>query len=241
MYTRKHTPHVRTSLQQLDKRGIYCSFGTSSLPRPIQNLVDLLDNTRIGYKVHFEWQFPEQMLMADEVGHTTNMSRDRVSAADKAVCKVGINPQRPASTDDTHFNFICLNTMEGVPVLMVVIVTDSYKMNVNVGLGANVSQPWIGDRSCFEGGGFTAASICENTGKGKRHPGGVITVFNGKEILMLVLQSPKGSNSGPLLRKIFKYLDDLEVFPQKPGLPPPSILLNAHGSQFVLRSFNIYY
>ena len=58
------------------------------------NEVDVMDNTCVGYKVHFKWAHAEQMLMADEVSHNTCMARDRVSAWDKAVCEVGSNQQR---------------------------------------------------------------------------------------------------------------------------------------------------
>ena len=46
------------------------------------NEVSVNDKTRLGYKVKYEWAYPERMLMADEVGHNTCMARDRISAGD---------------------------------------------------------------------------------------------------------------------------------------------------------------
>ena len=54
-----------------------------------RNEVDIMDESRVGYQVCFQWKYPDRMLMADEVGHNTCMAIDCVSAGDKAICHVG--------------------------------------------------------------------------------------------------------------------------------------------------------
>ena len=70
-----------------------------------------------------------------------------------------------------------------------------------------------------------------NSGPGKRYPGGPTCNFQGKDIPCLIRWSPKGSITSEILVDIISTLDHLEVFDRSTGRKPV-LLVDGHGSRF---------
>jgi hypothetical protein len=203
------------------------------------NKVPVDSPNRVGRKVKYRWLHANRFLVADEVGHNTNMSRQLTPRMMRTVGEKGRKCKKPAATDDCHFTCLGFTNLNGDPVLMVCIVKQKDELNFNVTNGVDRSKPWIGDsdvfqRYCEEGIPIPTEDLKRNIGEGKRHPGGVTTVFNGVEVPMFVTNSETGSINSAILVQILKHIDALNLFPRDVDVPSPGLLVDGHGSRFQL-------
>ena len=91
------------------------------------NEVQVHNSNRLGRKVKYRWVHPDMMLCADEVGHNTNMERDKLPKGCRRVTERGRKAKIPVSNDDIHFTSLCFTTMSGDPIVMVTIMAQKKK------------------------------------------------------------------------------------------------------------------
>ena len=203
------------------------------------NNVGVDNPSRLGRKVKYRWVHANRFLVADEVGHNTNMSRQSTPRMMRTVGEKGRKSKKPAATDDCHFTVLGFTNLNGDPVLVVCIVKQKEELNFNITNGVDRTKTWIGDLDVFksyseQGIPIPEEDIKRNIGHGKRHPGGVTTVFNGIEVPMFVTNSETGSINSAILVEILQHIDALNLFPRDDTLPAPGLLVDGHGSQFQL-------
>jgi len=178
-----------------------------------------------GCKVTIDITKPEMCVVADEVGGNTSQKGDGLVGGQLLMTKPGQVGQRKISTKDKHYTLLGLTLLTGRPLMCVVIMAgDKPKPEVETGIDIFADQI---------GASTDRDYIKNNTGKGRKFPGGTTCIINGKEVPCFVWWSTKGSMTSEILRDICAELDFLGVFDRSGGCMP-FFLLDGHGSRIQL-------
>ena len=182
-----------------------------------------------GLKVEKKIKHPDYFIHVDEFGDSLDMTRDKLNGSQKKLCGVGIKPNISVSSTNLHYTVLGFTAANGVPIMCAIILTrddvdddDGIKINVVTGIDVLSQKPIDMDNlqdSFDEGGVFSGGPKCN---------------FHGKEIPCYVTTSKKGGMNSKILTALFKYMDDLELFPRIDGGPIPFVLIDGHGSRFGL-------
>jgi hypothetical protein len=82
------------------------------------------DVDRFGELVDLTFKHPELVLVADECGINTNLSKEKMSSGNKKDASTrGVDAKIPACTSDCHFTTMVWTALTGEPVLVVVRLT----------------------------------------------------------------------------------------------------------------------
>ena len=176
----------------------------------------------VGCKVTHDLIHPEMCIVMDEVGGNTSQKGDGNNGGELHVCAKDMVPQQKASTKDKHFTLLGLTALNGDPVMCVVIFAGKRETKLYE-CGMDLFAEKVGDVSddnFFE----------NNSGHGKRFPGGPTCEFQGKTVPCFTRFSPKGSITSEILRDILATLDVIGVFDRSGG-KRPFLLLDGHGSR----------
>ena len=139
------------------------------------------------------------------------------------MCEQGKTPQIKINTKEKHYTVLAPKSLDGKPVMCCVIFIGK-RINAMCETSLDLNVEAIGDVSdedYFE----------NNSGKGKRFPGGPMCHVRGVEVPCFYAWSNKGGITSDILTNILKIIDHLNLFPRTNVLTPLH-LLDGHGSRF---------
>jgi hypothetical protein len=205
------------------------------------------DINRFGELVDLTFKYPELVLVADECGTNTNMSKEKLSAGNmKHASTLGITATIPACTSDCHFTTMVWTALTGEPVMVVVIIEKESELTWAESHGFDIDARWIGDDSFYnrikyspdsearlkeamKNEVFPEALLKLNTGPGRAFPGGPVCTFQGHTIPSVVRRSSSGGITPEILVGVLQHYD--KHVPRKEGDPSPAAILDGHGSR----------
>ena len=131
-----------------------------------------------GCKVTHDLIHPDWCLVGDEVGGNISMKGDGHVGGRLYLTAKGKTASRKASKADRRFTLIGLTSLNGQPVMCIVIIQGA-KENRAVEVGIDISvQP--------DGNPSDADFFLKNAGPGKYFPGGPVCHFRGKDVPTLI-------------------------------------------------------
>ena len=183
------------------------------------------EDDALGCKVTHDLIRPEMCIVMDEVGGNTSQKGDGNKGGEKFIVPKGMIPQLEANAQDKHFTLLGLTTIGGDPVMCVIIFAGTIENKLwETGIDIfATAEGEVGDDDFFE----------NNSGPGKRFPGGPTCIFQGKELPCLIRWSKKGSITSEILTDIIATLDQYGVFDRSDGAKP-FLLIDGHGSRLGL-------
>ena len=169
---------------------------------------------------------PEGALNADEIGHNTNTTKDKLQGNEKRIHADGERAQKIASESDVAWTMLAVTALTGETVCCVVIIEgkrlaaqDLTGEDIMVSPGSD-NLSWDNER---------------NHGPGKRYPGGPTCFFRGKVIPAFVTFSDSGGVTSEILTGVLKHIDKCQVFERNTNAPfTPTIQLDGHHTRFGL-------
>jgi hypothetical protein len=203
------------------------------------------DINRFGELVDLTFKHPELVLVADECGTNTNMSKEKLSAGNmKHASTRGVTAKIPACTSDCHLTTMVWTASTGEPVMCVVIIEKESELTWAETHGFDVKAEWIGDDSLYtsikyspvsedrmkyamNNGVFPVQLLKLNTGPGRVFPGGPICTFLGHTIPSIVRRSSSGGITPEILVEVLQHYD--KHITRKEGDPAPAAILDGHG------------
>ena len=186
------------------------------------NIVE--EGQAFGQKVTHRITRPDMFLVGDEVGGNTSQLGDGNIGGKLMLCERGTVPQRKVSNKDKHFTLMGLTALTGKPVMCILVLTGKTpKTDVETGIDMFAESIGVATDHDF---------FINNSGPGKRFPGGPTCNFRGKEIPCFVRWSDKGSMTSEILRDSLATLDTYKLFDtnREEGVKP-FVLLDGHGSR----------
>lgn len=180
-------------------------------------LMDLDGNTvtdetlAYGLPTTIKYTHPENVFFLDETGENTCETGDGAKGGQLFVVPAGEVPKQVASTKDCHFTVTPVTNALG-ELCLICIIFKGEKLRASDAMGIDVFADAV------EGG------VLENSGPGKRHPGGPTVMYNGIEVPALCAASPNASMTGAILMSIFKTLDDLKITKRGNGVYPAAVV-----------------
>ena len=172
----------------------------------------------VGLKVEVEITHPEWILFGDEVGTDISQKDDGNVGGQKFVSKKGSRANIKSSHKDGRFTLIGLTAATGDPVMCIMIFA-AEELTFEQRMGSDIRVPFDNTKT-----------VRENSGPGKRFPGGPTCMFRGVSVPTLVTCSPKGSITSGILTAAFERLDELGVYKRTTTLTPFA-LFDAHDSR----------
>ena len=115
----------------------------------------------LGMPVTHQNLFPDQGLMADELGSSTNMCKDKQGARNYYVGS-DVRAFVPSTNDDVHITVLGFTSFSGKAVIAVVIIKKKSEWTHAATFGLDAGKKWYGKPH----------DVHLNTGKGPRYPGG---------------------------------------------------------------------
>ena len=182
-----------------------------------------------GCKVTHDLIHPDWCLVGDEVGGNISMKGDGHAGGRLYLAPKGRVAYRKFCKADRKFTLIGLTSLDGQPVMCIVIIQGS-QVNRSAEVGIDISIEPEGDP---EDPDF----FLKNSGPGKYFPGGPVCHFRGKDIPPMVRWSESGSITSEILADVLKTLDKLEVYPRSStdnNHPKPFLLVDGHQSRLQL-------
>ena len=181
-----------------------------------------------GCKVTHDLIHPDWCLVGDEVGGNISMKGDGHAGGRLYLAPKGSVAYRKFCKADRKFTLIGLTSLDGQPVMCIVIIQGT-QVNRSAEVGIDISIEPQGDP---EDPDF----FLKNSGPGKYFPGGPVCHFKGKNIPPMVRWSESGSITSEILADVLKTLDKLEVFPRSTddNHPKPFLLVDGHQSRLQL-------
>ena len=180
----------------------------------VQSEADAVD-----LQVDLKVKYPDYQIFVDEVGNNTNMKEDGNIGGQFLLKGKGEKATITLSTADTHFTVLGFTAGTGEPIMCAVIFTGK-ELTTKQQLGVDIRPPLVDGLDGFR----------KNYGRGKRYPGAPTCLFRNKLVPAFVCCSPKGGITSQILKEMLERMDDLDLFPRRPGGPLPFLLLDGHGS-----------
>ena len=189
---------------------------------------------------------PDLIFVADECVTNTNMANDRTYGGNKRCHAKGASVSLPGCTSATHFTTMGFTTLNGEPVLCVIVIQKGSKLNLAERFGFDSNATWYGDIAVFEKikdskdedgkitieeGAIPSDLLTANMGPGKAFPGGPTCEFNGNEIPAFVTHSESGGITSEILVEVLEHLDHHKAASRNEGDPPPCLILDGHSSR----------
>lgn len=128
-----------------------------------------------GQRCTIRINYPELCFVADEVGSNISQTGDGNVGGSKVVCGSKCVPQKKASKKNKHFTVMGITALTGEPLMCVVII-EGVQRQVEIELGLDL------EADCDIGSYDDVDFVKNNTGPGKRFPGGPTCHFRGQEI-----------------------------------------------------------
>ena len=169
---------------------------------------------------------PEGALNADEIGHNTNTTKDKLQGNEKRIHVNGERAQKIASESDVAWTMLAVTALTGETVCCVVII-EGKRLAAQDLTGEDIM---VSPRS-----GNLSWDNQTNHGPGKRYPGGPTCFFRGKVVPALVTFSDSGGVTSEILTDVLRHIDKCKVFERNTTAPfTPTIQLDGHHSRFGL-------
>ena len=178
-----------------------------------------------GCKVTHKITHPEYVIVFYELGGNTSQKSDGNVGGQLMLCERGKIPQREISICDKLYTMIGLTALNREPVMCVVIFAGK-RPNELCETGLDLYAPTVGEPSdpdFFE----------NNSGPGKRFPGGPTCEYLGKKVPCFCAWTEKGGVTSEVLVKMLQTLDKYEIFDREHGIVP-FLIADGHGSRFEL-------
>ena len=145
-----------------------------------------------------------------------------------------------ANTSDHRATVLPFTAASGEPVICVVIFASNKTQvettwHTGIDITADPILDWKGDIDTMHP---------DNHGPKKYFPSGPVCHFWGKDIPTLTFTSPSATISGEILVKIFKALDDMDLYPRgttETGTPHPEPCVVVDGHESRLKPDFLYY
>ena len=128
----------------------------------------------VGLKVEVEISHPEWILFGDEVGTDISQKDDGNVGGQKFVSKKGSRANIKSSHKDGRFTLIGLTAATGDPVMCIMIFS-AEELMFEQRMGSDIRVPFDNTKT-----------VRENSGPGKRFPGGPTCMFRGVSVPALV-------------------------------------------------------
>jgi hypothetical protein len=174
----------------------------------------------------------DHILFGDETGINTNQLDDGRVGGTRYIVPRGCVPLVQANKSDHRATVLPLTAATGEPVVCAVIfASEKTSVESSWHTGIDITVDPIVDEH-----GNVDAKNPDNYGPGKYFPSGPTCFFRGKAIPTLTFTSPSATISGEILVKIFKALDDMEIYPRTltesgSQLPEPCVIVDGHESR----------
>ena len=178
-----------------------------------------------GCKVTHQIIHPEYVIVFDELGGNTSQKGDGNVGGQLMLCERGKTPQLKISTRDKHYTMMGLTSINGKPVMCVVIFAGKCP-NVLCETGLDLHAPTVGEPSDPE-------FFEQNSVPGKRFPCGPTCEYLGNQVPCFCAWTEKGGVTSEVLVKMLATLDEYEVFDREHGIVP-FLIADGHGSRFEL-------
>ena len=170
---------------------------------------------------------PDGALNADEIGHNTNTTKDKLQRNEKRIHLKGERAQKIASETDVAWTMLAVTALTGHPVCCVVIME-----------GKRLApEDLTGEDIMASNDVDDVASWLDKTnhGPGKRFPGGPTCEFRGKVIPAFVTFSDSGGVTSQILKDVLKHIDKCGVYRRgDTDNFEPTIQLDGHHTRFGL-------
>ena len=186
---------------------------------------DCTEEDVLGCKITHYFPFPEMGFVMDEVGGNTSQKGDGHMGGKLLVCAKGMVPQTKANTKDKHWTMLGLTALNGQPVMCIIIFAGKREQAI-VETGMDIFAEQVGEVSDKD-------YFANNSGTGKRYPGGPTCDFRGKKVPCLTRWSPKGSITSDILIDVLASLEFYGVIDRTDGRKP-FLLIDGHNSRFQL-------
>ena len=186
-----------------------------------------------GCKVEVSIDHPDCAIVMDEVG--CNLSQDCDNRVGGELYLTGRKDEayKSISTRHQHFTVLGLTSLDGRPVLCVVILSGK---KIDIPSMAGIDWDAINTSINYDiEDGEEINFLRNNRGDGEIFPEGPVCDFKGKKIPTFVTSSESGGMDGFILTSILKHLDGLGLYEEerKRGITP-FLLLDGHQSRFEL-------
>ena len=144
-----------------------------------------------GCMVDIVLKYPEMAFVMDEVGGGTSQKGDGHIGGKLRVCGKGMEVRQKINTKEKRWTLLGLTSLNGEPVMCIIIFAGIREQAIyETGIDIFCKQEGeVSDKFYF----------INNSGPGKRFPGGPTCSFRGKEIPCLTRWSPKGSITSQIL------------------------------------------
>ena len=187
------------------------------------------ESNALGCQVTHRLCHPELCFVGDEVGGNISMKGDGHVGGQKLCTEQGTIPYRKASHTEKKFTMIGLTSLDGNPVMCVLIIQGKYPdLSVETRIDVTINP----DRNTEDVDFFF-----NNNGEGKYFPGGPVCTYRGKKIPTMIRWNKSASITSDILVDMLKTLDFLDVIPRD-GKRIPFLLIDGHGSRLELPFLN---
>ena len=187
----------------------------------------VLEADAFGCKVGLDIKRRDIMLMMDETGGNTSQKGDGFVGGEKLLCERGTVVRQKISVKDKHYTVLGLTNLDGETIMCIVIIA-GIKRSVLVETGLDVTADLVGTYGDVN-------FMKDNSGPGKRFPGGPTCEYKGKQVPCLFRFSEKGGITSEILIDILKALDTLGVFDaNRANGIKPLLLVDGHITHFDL-------
>ena len=181
-------------------------------------------NEAFGCKVTHRILYPEDVLVADELGGNLSQKGDGNLGGEKLMCEAGTVPRQRSCTNDRHFTVLGFTNLLGEPVMCCVIIK-GVNRNTAVETGLDFTK------QLFEGSDIDFIRF--NYGEGKFFPGGPKCEYRGKQVPCFIRWSKKGGITSEILKQILETIDHLGLVTRTEGRLP-ALIVDGHGSRLEL-------
>ena len=161
---------------QMEDAGLVVKFSIAKQMK--KDGIEVLKEGSFGCMVTHELKIPEICIVMDEMGGNTNQKVDGNKGGQLMICGKDMVPQIKASTKDKHFTLLGLTALNVDPVMCILIIAGKRETKL-YDCGMDIFAEKLGDVS-------NADFFENNSGPGKRFPGGPNCTFQGKNIPCLV-------------------------------------------------------
>ena len=183
------------------------------------------ESESLGCMVTHKLKHPDICFVGDEVGGNISMKGDG-NAGGKKLCKEhGTISYERASTTDKRFTMIGLTSLDGKPVMCVLIIQGKEpNLLVETGIDVTINPDGKPDDMDF---------FFNNSGEGKYFPGGPVCEYRGKKVPAMIRWNESATITSDILVDMLKTLDFLDVIPREGG-KKPFLLIDGHQSRLEL-------
>ena len=149
---------------------------------------------------------PELCFVGDEVGGIISMNSDGNAGGKKLCTEQGTTPYEKASSTDKRFTMIGLTSLDGNPVMCLLIIQGKEaNLSIETGIDVTINPEGKPDDLDF---------FFNNSGEGKYFPGGPVCTYCGKKVPTMIRWNESATITSEILFDMLKTLNFLDVIPR---------------------------